>query len=96
VVDDQTDSKEAAMASDKQAEAYQRAWDQLQRAAQALDQAGDLIGEAHAILDRFCAARDQDNWDQAFPWRISELQQARALCSEVAAHLKRIATEGGH
>lgn len=81
------------MGSDTTAETYRQAWDQLQRAAQALEEAGGLIGEAHTILDRFCSARDQGNWDQAFPWRISELQQAGSLCQEVAAHVKRSAAE---
>ena len=83
------------MGNDKKAEAYRQAWSQLQRAAEALEAAGALIGEAHTILDRFCSARDQGNWDQAFPWRISELQQAGSLCREVAQHVKRSATDAG-
>ena len=81
------------MGDDKQAEAYRQAWDQLQGAANALEEAGGLIAEAHIILDRFCSARDQGNWDQAFPWRISELQQAGDLCREVAAHVKSSAAQ---
>jgi len=83
------------MGSPKKVDARQRqqAWTELQRAARALDQAGGLIQEAHAILDRFCSARDQGNWDQAFPWRVSELQQACALCREVAANVKNSAVD---
>ena len=84
------------MGRDQQPEAYRQAWSQLQRAAQALDQAGELIGQEHTILDRFCSARDQANWDRAFPWRISELEQARSLCREVAGHLKRSAIDSNH
>ncbi|MDJ0780845.1 MAG: hypothetical protein QNJ22_02685 [Desulfosarcinaceae bacterium] len=76
------------MANDPQTQAYQAAWHQLRRAAQALEQAGELVREAHTILDRFCSGRDQDNWDRAFPWRIRELLPAGDLCREVARHIQ--------
>ena len=81
------------MGSDERADALRQAWAQLERAGEALEQAGGLIGEAHAILERFCSSRDRDNWDRAFAWRISELQQAGSLCVEVADHVKKSAAE---
>ena len=81
------------MGRDKSTDARRQAWAQLERAAESLEQAGGLIVEAHALLDRFCSSRDQDNWDQAFAWRISELQQAGALCRQIADHVKKSATE---
>ena len=74
-----------------QTDSFEKSWSEVARASKALGQAGDLIQEAHAILDRFCSARDQGNWDQAFPWKISELRQAQALCQEIATHLNRSA-----
>lgn len=82
------------METGSQTELHKKNWSEVARASEALSQAGDLIKEAHAILDRFCSAKDQDNWDQAFPWKISELQQAQALCQEIAAHLNRSAPAG--
>lgn len=82
------------MRSETQPDPYGKAWAEIERASGALSQAGDLIKEAHAILERFCSASDQGNWDKAFAWRISELQQAQNLCGEVAAHLNSRAAAG--
>lgn len=82
------------MTSETQPDPYGQAWAEIESASRSLGQAGDLIKEAHAILERFCSARDQGNWDKAFAWRISELQQAQTLCEEVAAHLNSRAAAG--